>query len=106
MYVLNLIASEEGKRSQILRAELATLRAVFPSVVAFRVRMGNGFVDPQSLENITLVASKKLLSEEVLSHSQDTALAAMLANRIDTTSMPQVAVLTDDYAPVEAMLSL
>ncbi len=106
VYVLNLIASEEGKRSQILRAELATLRAVFPSVVAFRVRMGNGFVDPQSLENITLVASKKLLSEEALSHSQDTSLAAMLGNRIDTTNMPQVAVLTDDYAPVEAMLSL
>lgn len=106
VYVLNIIASEEGKRSQILRAELATLRAVFPSVFAFRVGMDNGFVDPQSLSNITLVASKKLLSEEALSHSQDTALAAMLANRINTATMPQVAALTDDYAPVEAMLSL
>lgn len=106
VYVLNIIASEEGKRNQILAAELATLREVFPSVMALRVPMGSGFAAPGTMENITLVASKKPVTDAMLSAVKDPELKAMLANRIDTQNLPEIAALTDDYAPVEAMLSL
>ncbi len=102
VYVLNVIASEEGKRSQILRAEVATLREVFPVVAAYRVPLGDDvYASPTSLENVTIIASKKPMAG-----TKDARLNAMLKGEIDLAHPHKVAALTDDYAPVEAMLNL
>lgn len=109
VYLANVIASRQGPRNTFLRAELRTLRAVFPSVLLFDVPTGRPEVDGDLTQyrNVILLASKVPLAPGDLQARGHEDLAEMLHRRVeDPSDLTSVPVLTDDYAPVEAMLNL
>ena len=109
----NVIGAVHGPESRLFRAIYKTFRSVFPHVYVFPV--GGGA--PQSLQNIILVGTgdPPLTSAEILARAaamerggtvridgfaQDAA--ALLSAPIDTRDVP---VLTDDYAPTDALIA-
>ncbi len=109
VYVANVIASRQGPRSTFLRAQLRTLSTVFPTVIVFEVPTGQPEVDADPLEyrNLMLLASKVPLAPTDLHARGREDLTEMLGHRLqEAFDLASVPVLTDDYAPVEAMLNL
>lgn len=94
--IFNLGSALSGPASQFLRAELATYRAVFPTVHVYKVR--SGYPD-EKLQNLIIVASRS--HQPPAADSSDPFLNALLAHRY-TGDIPQIEpVLTDNLAPVE-----
>jgi spermidine synthase len=87
--VANTIGAIEGKRADFIRAFTATMQSVFPHVQAFGTREGNF---PDNTQNIIMVASNEPF--ELPEEYAKTLLP------IDTE---EVAILTDDYAPIESL---
>ena len=94
--LINLLSSPAGTCSGFLQALSATYQAVFPKVLAFAVRDP---YDRSCWQNIILAAFAS--SGESRQTSADPDIAAMLAKRFDVPAAEGVAVLTDDYAPVD-----
>jgi spermidine synthase len=109
----NVIGAVRGPQSRLFRAIYKTLGSVFPHVYAFPV--GGG--EPQSLRNIILVGT----TAPPLSASEIAARAAaaggagrvrieglerdagtLLTTSVETRDVP---VLTDDYAPTDALIA-
>lgn len=103
LYLVNIIGALEGKRSAFAFAEIRTLKAVFPSVLIFDVEPEK----PLTVErNLMLLASKAPLSPEDL-ETNDQSLLKLLAHRIEEPAGVESAlILTDNYAPVEALVHL
>jgi len=105
---LNIHSALKGDASKVLRSEVLTYSQVFPSVYVFPVGE-----DPYSVQTNILMASKK----PRVSKSEFTDKAKILAGKIkiegfldyagmyleDPLPTDDVPVLTDDYAPVEAL---
>lgn len=109
VYLLNVIASLEGPRSRFLRAELRTLKTVFPTVLVFAVPSTSGAslegMDTHKYQNFLLLASKVSLDPSRMV-TEDPDLVEMLQYRLrESLSTEDVPLLVDDYAPVEAMLN-
>lgn len=103
IYILNVIGSLEGKRSRYPKAQLATLQSVFPFVLALDV---HSELEPESMRNIILIAGKSPLLP-VNSVSEHQEMADMLSHTIENGNRgADGLVLTDNFAPVEAMLHL
>jgi spermidine synthase len=112
----NIIGAVRGPDSRLFRSMLRTYRAVFPTVAIHPV-MDSGGNDLTAIRNIIVVAgdgaapSKEFLQErwdgvrEQAPGAPD--LAEAIANRVDdAVSTADVPVLTDDYAPTDALLLL
>ena len=114
--VTNVIGAVAGDQSRLLRSIVRTYRAVFPTVAVHPVFL-RGDSDPRTVRNVILVAtdsaapSKAFLAErwaEVRKRAPSAPdLRAAIRDRFDDP-MPtaDVPVLTDDYAPTDALLLL
>ncbi len=105
VYVLNIIASDSGRSRRLLDAEVRTLQAVFPQVMAFRVPRP-GTQAATGLMNVIVVASKQVVAPHELQATRTAGVQDMLANAIDVSDTAAAQLLTDDFAPVEALLYL
>jgi spermidine synthase len=109
----NVIGAVRGSDSRLFRAIYKTLRSVFPQVYVFPV--GGG--EPQALRNIIVVSAEAppltpseivaravgarrdgLVSIEGFEHDA----ATLLTRPVETGDVP---VLTDDYAPTDALIA-
>ncbi len=93
--IFNLGSAISGEASRFLHAEIETYRAVFPIVLAFKVKPD---YEDERLQNVIVVALKG--GQVPLLSSDDPSLRGLLATHIQLpeTDMP---ILTDDLAPVE-----
>ena len=112
----NIIGAVRGSDSRLFRSMLRTYRAVFPTVAIHPVR-APGERDLTGIRNVILVAgdgaapSKEFLQERwaelkrVSPGAPD--LTSAIRGRVDApVATEDVPVLTDDYAPTDALLLL
>jgi spermidine synthase len=114
--VTNLIGAVTGSQSRLVRSVARTYRTVFPTVTLHPVNLG-GDDDPANIRNVILVATeaplpaKRFLQERWRAiraeHPQAPDLRKPIADRWDR-ELPaaDVPLLTDDYAPTDALLLL
>ncbi|HUP31579.1 MAG TPA: fused MFS/spermidine synthase [Gaiellaceae bacterium] len=116
LVVANIIGAVRGPDSRLFRSMLRTYRAVFPTVTIHPVLDAGGH-DLQVIRNIIVVAgdsaapSKEFLQERWAELRKESPgapdLADAIAGRVDeAVSTQDVPVLTDDYAPTDALLLL
>lgn len=112
----NIIGAVRGPDSRLFRSMLRTYRAVFPTVAIHPV-LGDGEGTLDGIRNVILVAgdgaapSKEFLQErwaELRKRSPGAPdLTDAIRNRVDApVPTEDVPVLTDDYAPTDALLLL
>ncbi len=112
----NIIGAVRGRDSRLFRSMLRTYRAVFPTVAIHPV-VSEGDRDLTGIRNVILVAgdgaapSKEFLQERWAELRQESPgapdLTAAIRGRVDTPVQTEdVPVLTDDYAPTDALLLL
>jgi spermidine synthase len=112
----NIIGAVRGADSRLFRSMLRTYRAVFPTVAIHPV-LGAGERDLTGIRNVIVVAgdgaapSKEFLLErwaELRKRSPGAPdLTLAIRNRVDApVPTEDVPVLTDDYAPTDALLLL
>ena len=110
--VANIIGSVSGPGSRLFRAFYRTYRQVFPSIAVYPVDLVG---DPESIRNIIVVASEAALPQpefvrqrwqDVLEeHPQAPNLEQVWTSVWDRfVPTGDVPVLTDDYAPTDALL--
>ncbi|GAB3422440.1 fused MFS/spermidine synthase [Haloparvum alkalitolerans] len=103
--VANLISAPSGPASRFYRAEYATMSEVFPQVYAFPT------AGPGAVQNIELVATKDgdRVSQATLRERNERReigidLSEEIRNYRAEEDPGDVPVLTDEYAPVDALL--
>jgi spermidine synthase len=116
--VTNMIGALGGSQSRLLRSLVRTYRSVFPTLAAHPVRDSVDSGDPTEVRNVILVAtegaepSKAFLAErwkDLREQSGGKApdLSRAIATRWERTiPTGDVPLLTDDYAPTDALLLL
>ena len=92
--LVNVLSAVEGDRGRLFQAMYATYAAVFPRVAAFALEPRN----PSEWQNIIIAA---FASKEEKAVEPSGEMATLLAHRIPVPEQPAVALLTDDYAPVD-----
>jgi hypothetical protein len=99
MVVMNLITAIEGEAGRLFRAEFATLKSVFPWVYAFPVgRPGDGTF----VQNVVLAAFRSDVEPDMA--GRGTEFDKLLGHLWTAPLQQDAAVVTDDYAPVEAYM--
>jgi spermidine synthase len=113
--VCNVISAVTGPGSKILRSIVKTLNEVYPQVYVFPVRRASGF-SSESPQNVIVVATERaqrLTIREIMSRANPFSKRGVLPRPIADISasylaepVPQhdVPVLTDDYAPTDALV--
>jgi hypothetical protein len=115
--VTNAIGALNGRNSRLLRSLVRTYRSVFPTVAVHPVFEGGEGRDPGEVRNVILVAGesaepgKGFLASRWRDVRKTTpgapdltrAIADRWAPTIPTADVP---ILTDDYAPTDALLLL
>jgi spermidine synthase len=112
----NIIGAVRGRDSRLFRSMLRTYRAVFPTVAIHPVR-ASGERDLTGIRNVILVAgegaapSKEFLQERWAELTRVSPgapdLTSAIRGRVDEPVQTEdVPVLTDDYAPTDALLLL
>jgi spermidine synthase/MFS family permease len=115
--VSNIIGAVRGAQSRLFRSMLRTYRSVLPTVAIHPVAEGTDDLDLAQVRNIIVVAgegaapSKAFLRERwaELRKASPAApdLDRAIRNRVDiAVPTEDVPVLTDDYAPTDALLLL
>ena len=100
--VMNIIANPRGRGARFLSAEFKTVASVFPQAAVFAVR---GLEVGDELQNVSIIATKRPVSDAKLAQLLDAVAPETAAHRIDPATLPQdVPVLTDDFAPVDQYL--
>jgi len=94
--IMNVISSVEGDAGMFLRAEVATMKSVFPKVLLYPVKDPD---DPHLVQNIMLVALKS--SGKVPYVNADAELDKFLHHLWINDLTDDMPVITDDFAPVE-----
>jgi hypothetical protein len=95
-----LISSIEGDKGQFLRAEYATYASIFPQNFVFPIgNSDNG----QATQNIVMISLKS--AKEPSLHSTDRQLNSYLQNVWDKDIIADMPILTDDFAPVDFLVS-
>ena len=114
--VVNIIGALRGDQSKLLRSLTKTYRASFPTVLLYPVFTTAGDTNPTYTGNVILVAtdspapSQAFLRERwrEIRKASPTApgLDRAIRDRWDRgTRLDDVPVLTDDYAPTDALLT-
>ena len=114
--VTNLIGAVTGDQSRLVRSLVRTYRSVFPTVTLHPVNFP-GDDDPGNIRNVILVATESALpSKEFLQqrwrevrerHPRAPSLRRAIADRWEgEIPVADVPLLTDDYAPTDALLLL
>jgi spermidine synthase len=115
--VSNFIGAMTGEQSRLLRSVVRTYRSVFPTVLVHPVFEG-GDKEPTEIRNIIIVGSegaapsKDFLAERWNRLREQTGgkapdLTGAIANRWEqNVPTGDVPLLTDDYAPTDALLLL
>jgi spermidine synthase len=111
VFVNNTIGTVSGPKSKFFRSVYRTMKLVMPQCHAFRV-LESG-VDEQNLEIFSVNAPQFIKIETIRQRAADTKLikdphltkrvANYLGQDVKTKDVPP---LTDDYAPVDALLHL
>ena len=112
----NVIGAVAGEQSRLLRSMLRTYRTVFPTVAVHPV-LANGDSDRTEVRNVIFVASegaapsREFLAERWRGVRGDAPgapdLRRAIRDRVDAPiPIRNVPVLTDDYAPTDALLLL
>jgi len=96
LVIQNLHAALTGQNSYFLQVVYNTYQQVFPQVYLFSVHKERKITDIQS---VILVALKSQTKPTFT--NTDPELNDYLANRLESTLLKDLPVLTDDYAPVE-----
>jgi len=108
LFILNLIASLEGKKSTFFKAEYNTIKKIFPQVYVFPVWYQQG-KDLSKYQNIVLIATKdknRLTLNELelkASPEQKELLKLLWPKQIE--SFESTPILTDEFAPVDYYMS-
>jgi len=96
--LLNTMSAIDGAQGRFLRAELATYRSVFPRVEVFKTsREGDRFAN-------VMIAAFRSPAEPAWT-SSDAETQRRLSTRWTRPIADDMAILTDDYAPVEIYMS-
>ena len=114
--VANLIGAITGSQSRLVRSVVRTYRAVFPTVTLHPVNLP-GDSDPASIRNVILVATDAPLPEQSFLQSRWNDIRRASNGAPDLTRAirdrwdgelrtDDVPLLTDDYAPTDALLLL
>jgi len=111
--VNNVIGSVSGPKSKFFRSIYRTMGEVFPHLQAFKVS-GSG-MQVMNIEVFATVSGAAVTAATLASRAssmqgsviKDDALGERLANRVtEDVRTSDVPTLTDDYAPVDALLHL
>ena len=105
--VFNLISTFEGPGSSYLASVLATLKAAFPTVAVFKINANA----PDTAQNLIVAAGIDATGAARIDAVAKTGMTVDLTRygitltRVPDASLPTngAIVLTDDYAPVEAL---
>jgi spermidine synthase len=114
--VTNLIGAVTGEQSRLVRAMVRTYSSVFPTVTLHPVNFP-GDDDPGNIRNVILVATDSALPAKQFlqqrwrevreEHPQAPDLRRAIADRWERPiPVADVPLLTDDYAPTDALLLL
>jgi len=97
--LLNIVSALEGEKSLFLQAEYKTYQSIFPYVSVIPIRTNA----KEEVQNIMLIAAK---NTESLPHtSKNPELQDFLDRKTTLNIDPETPLLTDDYAPVEYLIS-
>ena len=111
----NIIGALDGPDSRMFRAIYKTVRHVFPTVYVFPVDF-NQYGSPTSLRNIIIIATDApaLPADEILGRARGLAAGRVVTvdRFVDAAGtlyqapirMDDVPVLSDDFAPVDALI--
>ena len=113
---MNMIGSLRGSDSKLLRSLTKTYRSAFPTVSLYPVHTSVADTNPTAVLNVILVAgdgaapSQDFLRERwqaMREHSPSApSLDRAIRDRWDKgVRLDDVPVLTDDYAPTDALLT-
>jgi spermidine synthase len=114
--VVNIIGALRGDQSKLLRSLTKTYRASFPTVLLYPVFTTAGDTNPTYVANVILVATDSAAPSQAflrerwreIRKASPTApeLDRAIRNRWERgTRFDDVPVLTDDYAPTDALLT-
>ena len=112
VFANNVLGQESGPKSKFFRSVYRTMRETFPQVYAFRVAES-----PATMYNFEIfgVNSRQTIGMETIVQRavemggrqiKDGALVARVANYVKSVRTNDVPTLTDDYAPVDALIHL
>ena len=107
--ISNLISGVSANNDQLLAAEVNTMRTVFASVYTFAVE-GTSYTNPQNVE-IVATTSPQYLTEADFEQLASTSRIVRVQGMSDYVSNHFIVpgnnapILTDDYAPVENLIS-
>jgi len=93
----NIISSISGKKSDFLRAQVATLKEVFPEVKAYAVWDPG---DTDLLQSIVVIASKNMFPPQTII-KEKSGKSSLMDKEITGMLKLDKPVLTDQHAPVE-----
>jgi len=114
--VVNIIGALAGDSSRLLRSITKTYRSVFPTAILYPVFTTSGDTNPTFVGNVILVAtdgaapSRAFLQERWAAIQKQTPTVPDLRRAIKDRwerelPLADVPVLTDDYAPTDALLT-
>jgi len=101
VYIVNVISSFSGEKSEFFRSEYKTIKEKFENVFAFPLMKEKGN-NPEAVQNIMIVAAKGDINiDDILEKNKNGEMGELLKNlwkgEIKTDD---VNILTDDFAPV------
>jgi spermidine synthase len=107
--ISNLISGVTAENDQLLTAEVNTMNTVFPNVYTFAVE-GTSYSDAQNVEILATTSAQHLSEadfEQLDSSSRTVKIQEMSDYVTNYFVVPQNTspILTDDYAPVENLIS-
>lgn len=97
IYIANLISSLQEDEAIFLKSYYKTLKSVFPETYAIKTEP---FTPANNAQNITFISFKNTDSMKIKS-----LLADYYILNIDNMEMKDTIILTDNFAPVERMMS-
>lgn len=97
--ILNLVSSMQWNKAKFLQAEYKTYSEIFPEVFIIPVRTQN----THESQNIMLVAAKNKDTLNMLTDNNE--YQQYLSNIQKIELLDETATLTDDYAPVDSLIS-
>jgi len=107
--VSNIIASVSGQGSQLLLAQINTMRASFPNVYTFAVR-GPGYPDVQNVIILATLMSNTFSKSDLEQLAENAKVVRIqtfkdyVANYFEA-DVSKAPILTDNFAPVDTLLN-